>query len=370
MTRVTEAHPYEDPMRRAESKPCDTPRRAAHLGLGVLACVALLMVAPSAPLAGESLLALNDKSEPRALPSLDANPSPDGQTAKPQASDDAEAWDDDEWFEDEFSLDDEYDGIVNEDPLEPANRVVFQFNRGVDRFLLTPITGVYQALVPSAGREGVFNVFRNLDSPARLTNAMLQGRPKAAGIMLGRFVFNTTFGLGGLFDVGSRIGLKQQHADFGQTLATWGTPQGPFLIFPFLGPMTVRHGVGMGADFAMQPASWVLGPLPGMIMGASKDFTRREQSEFELEMLRDQSLDFYAALRSAFLQDRADVVASGDEDASLEHMADSGSDSTSAALTFEERKARCLNGPRARREMAKPFLRNAARERCASIAAR
>ncbi len=354
-------------MRRVERAQRDGARPAPRFRVGLLACIAVLVALPGVALAGDALLALpavafagdtllalNDAAEPPALPDLDAS----GLTGDDE-------WDDDAWLDDEFSLDDEYEDIAAHDPLERFNRGVFAFNREVDRFVLTPVTGVYQTLVPTVGRQGVYNVFRNLDSPARLTNALLQGRPKTAGIMLGRFIFNSTFGLGGLFDVGTRVGLKQQHADFGQTLATWGSPQGPYLVFPFLGPMTVRHGLGMGADFAMQPASWVLGPLPGMIMGASKDFTRREQSAVELEMLRDTSLDFYAALRSAFLQDRADLIAKGSSDSAIEHMADEGSDPTALALSPEEREARCLSHPRSRRDLTRPGLRRSTRLRCA-----
>lgn len=272
-------------------------------------------------------------------------------------------WDDDDWLDDEFDLESEFDAMSADDPLEDMNRGIFAFNGQVDRFVLTPVTDVYQGLVPTAGRTGIHNVFVNFDTPSRLANALFQGRPKAAGITLGRFVFNTTFGLGGLFDVGSRIGLKKQRADFGQTLATWGVPSGAYLIFPLLGPMTLRGGVGTGVDLVMQPASWVMGPLPGMLMGASKDFTRREQNVFELEILRDASLDFYAALRSAFLQDRADLIAAGEHDSSIDELASTGSD---PALSAEEREANCLAQPRARREVVKPGLRAATLRRCSA----
>jgi len=360
-------------------------RSAAAFGRTALACVAASLLLPAAALADEAalaldagratlpllawsdapqLLALNDAAEPRALSARRSR------TADPLVDRDADATDaaegDEAWLEDDFSLDDEFDDMAGGDPLEPMNRGVFAFNRQVDRFMLTPMTDVYQALVPTAGRQGVNNFFVNIDAPVRMTNAMLQGRPKASGIALGRFVLNTTFGLGGLIDVGSRVGLAKQEADFGQTLAKWGTPQGPYLVAPFLGPMTLRHGVGMGVDFVMQPVSYVVGPLPGMIVGAGKDFSRREQHVFELETLRDGSLDFYAALRSAFLQDRADLVAAGAHDSSIAQMADEGSDPLVASLTPEQREARCLAQPRARREWVKPQQRRAAKSRCAA----
>jgi len=318
---------------------------------------ALLLLAPGMALADATveraysgaLLALNDAPP--------VTPLDDG-------DDDAAGWDDDDWLEDEFDLESEFGATDDHDPLEPMNRGVFAFNRQVDRFMLTPVTGVYQGLVPTVGRQGIHNVFMNLDAPVRMTNAMLQGRPKASGIALARFIVNATFGLGGLFDVGSHVGLPEQRADFGQTLATWGTPQGAYLVFPFLGPMTLRHGFGMGVDFVMQPVSYVVGPLPGMIVGAGKDFSRREQSAIELESLKDASLDFYAALRSAFLQDRADLIARGATDSGIVDVASTLSDSAEA-LTPQEREARCLATARSRREMWKPGLRGQLRRRCA-----
>lgn len=290
--------------------------------------------------AGEALYALNGAPEPGA------------------ASTAEERWDDDaDWFDDDLDLESEYADLGSDDPLESFNRGVFAFNEQVDRWALTPITDIYQALVPQVLRKGIHNAFVNIDAPVRITNALLQGRPKASGIALGRFVTNSTLGLGGLFEAGDRIGLEKQSADFGMTLAKWGTPQGPYMIFPFLGPTTLRDGTGMGVDFMMQPVSWVIGPLPGMVVGMGKDFSRREQHFLEIASLRDASLDFYSSLRSAFLQDRAVMVAESMQDAGLAEVTTSAPD----AATLE---ARCLRHPRTRREMAKPALRAAAIERC------
>jgi len=118
----------------------------------------------------------------------------------------------------------------------------------------------------------------------------------------------------------------------------------------------------------MQPVSYVVGPLPGMIMGAGKDFSRREQHVFELETLRDSSLDFYAALRSAFLQDRADLIAAVESDGDIEDLASAGSDSTHAALSPQEREARCLAHPRSRRELRKGGMRAQTLQRCVAAA--
>lgn len=323
---------------------------------------------PASELGAPMWLALNDGSTAPGSQALDdATPLRSRPKAADPSGDGSE--DEDAWLDDEFDLESEFDAMTDDDPFERVNRGIFAFNGEVDRFVLTPITDVYQTLVPTAGRSGVHNVFLNLDAPVRMTNAMLQGRVRASGIALARFIVNSTFGIGGLFDVGSRVGLTRQRADFGQTLASWGAPQGPYLVVPFLGPTTIRNGVGMGVDFLMQPVSYVVGPLPGMIVGAGKDFSRREQVVFEIESLRDGSLDFYAALRSAFLQDRADMLAAGQHDSTIEHVPSVGSDPTLAASSPAEREAHCLSGPRARREILKPGLRGPTQARCAAFAA-
>ena len=294
------------------------------------------------PNAGESLYAFNEISEPGEDFAGDSD------------------WDEDaEWLDEDFDLESEYADLGTADPLEKVNRAVFAFNEQIDRFGLTPITDVYQAILPGFLRTGIANAFANLDGPVRITNSLLQGRPKTSGLALARFLTNSTLGLGGLFEAGERVHLPKQEADFGMTLARWGTPQGPYMMMPFLGPMTVRNGVGTGVDMMIQPVSWVIGPLPGIIVGAGKDFSRREQHSTEIMSLRDASLDFYAALRSAFLQDRAALMANHSDD-SIDKTLSTRTEAIDGALL----EARCLDHPRTRREMAKPSLRRGARARC------
>lgn len=240
-----------------------------------------------------------------------------------------------DWLDDEFDLESEFSEANDEDPWEGFNRAMFAVNREVDRFVLNPVTDIYQALIPRVLRKGIHNVFVNLDAPVRITNSLMQARPKAAAKATGRFLVNSTFGLGGLFEAGERVGLKKQPADFGQTLAAWGVPRGPYVVVPVMGPMTVRNGLGMGADVALQPLSYIAGPLPGMMVGAGKDFTRREQSFVELKALQNASLDFYSAFRSAFLQDRAEL-----DSVALE-ATDPGSDpaTTCARIAAKGRRA-------------------------------
>lgn len=132
---------------------------------------------------------------------------------------------------------------VAHDPWEAPNRKVHQFNETVDKVSLKPISKGYQKIFPEPVRKVVTNFFRNLRAPSSALNNFLQGKP-AHGIQeLGRFVANSTFGIGGLFDVATAGGIEEHREDFGQTAAVWGVPSGPFVVLPFLGPATLRDAV-------------------------------------------------------------------------------------------------------------------------------
>ncbi len=139
------------------------------------------------------------------------------------------------------------------DPLEPVNRVVDKFNDKVDRFVFKPLAQGYQKVVPSPVRTGVNNVFANLNDPAIAVNNILQGKVHD-GVSDGvRFVFNSTFGVLGIFDVASHLGHPKHDEDFGQTLATWGVGEGWYLVLPFTGPSNVRDAFGRIPDNLMDP---------------------------------------------------------------------------------------------------------------------
>jgi len=340
---------------RVHARPLAGARPGRAIAAGARFLIVALLLAPAVASASGSV----DFTQGEQLYAIHAAPG-DRADVTP-ASDD---WQDDaDWLDDDLDLEAEYADLGEPDPLERFNRGIFAFNEQVDRWALTPITDVYQALLPPVLRKGIANAFANIDAPVRITNALLQGRPRASAIELTRFVTNSTLGLGGLFEAGERVGLERQQADFGMTLARWGTPQGPYMIFPLLGPTTLRDGMGMGVDFMMQPVSWVIGPLPGIFVGMGKDFSRREQHFLEITSLRDASLDFYASLRSAFLQDRAVRVAEGLDEAESAAAASAGA----AVMDPAVAETRCLSHPRSRREMAKPALRAGALARCRQV---
>ena len=195
------------------------------------------------------------------------------------------------------------------DPLEPLNRAMFVVNDGLDTLLLRPAAEAYRIFIPPEVRTGVRNVLGNLRSPVILLNDVLQGETQRAGTTLGRFVLNTTLGVGGVFDVATGFGLPGHGEDFGQTLAVWGAAEGPYLFLPILGPSNPRDLIGTGVDAVSSPFAWISGDqwldtLTAARIGLQAIDTRDGLIE-PLDALRQGSLDPYAALRSAYRQRRA-----------------------------------------------------------------
>jgi phospholipid-binding lipoprotein MlaA len=203
------------------------------------------------------------------------------------------------------------------DPIEPLNRRTLDVNMGIDRWFLDPITRAYAFVVPSPARQAVRRLLINLQSPAVFANDVLQLAPIDATVTLTRFAVNSSIGLGGLFDPADRMGLEGHHTDFGQTMALYGVPSGPYLVLPVLGPTTARDGSGYVVDFLFEPTTYI---LPGLtlfvyasIHEGSAGLATREASADALRALEASSVDFYAALRSAYYQDRtAEIAARSD----------------------------------------------------------
>ncbi len=138
--------------------------------------------------------------------------------------------------------------LSGNDPLEKINRPIFAINNTLDRFAIRPIARGYDFLMPAPAQRIVSNFFSNLYDVTSTLNAALQLRPKGVAQSGGRVLINTTFGLVGLFDVASDLGVAPYRTDFGQTLALWGVPEGPYLMLPLFGPRTVRSGAGTLVD--------------------------------------------------------------------------------------------------------------------------
>lgn len=204
------------------------------------------------------------------------------------------------------------DRAPNKDPLEGLNRAVFGFNDALDRALLTPLAKGYQALVPELVRSGVSNVFGNFADGWSAINQALQGKGEAATTMTMRVAANTLFGLGGLFDVASPLGMERQSEDFGQTLGRWGLGPGPYLVLPVLGPSTLRDAAGKPLDLAWRPSRLTDDePSRYAITGLQLIDTRASLLGAS-RVLEDVALDKYTFVRDAYLSRRRNLVYDGD----------------------------------------------------------
>jgi len=231
--------------------------------------------------------------------------------ATPPAEEEFDPLFDDEGFDEDFAA--KPSGYP--DPFESTNRGVFAFNREVDRWILDPITEAYRFLVPKPARNAISRFFLNLGSTKTIVNDFLQLEWRDAGVTTTRLVVNSTVGVAGLFDVAEKIGLERHESDFGQTLALAGTPSGPYLVLPILGPATVRDGVGVVIDGFFQPTFYIIGPADLLIgptemflYGGTSGLSARERHYAQLKALEDSSIDFYAAMRNGFYQDRVGAI--------------------------------------------------------------
>ena len=136
-----------------------------------------------------------------------------------------------------------------DDPFESFNRSMFAFNETADKYVIKPVAEGYNFIMPDMASKAVTNFFSNVDDIVVFFNQLLQFKFKAAAATSARFVFNSTFGLLGLIDVATHMDLPKQAEDFGQTLAVWGVPDGPYLVLPFIGPASVRDTAGLAVDW-------------------------------------------------------------------------------------------------------------------------
>lgn len=197
------------------------------------------------------------------------------------------------------------------DPIEPLNRSLFEFNQELDRVVLKPIATVYRDNVPEPARDSIQNFMQNLDTPMSLANEVLQLKFKKAGISLSRFAINSTIGVGGLFDPASTLGLKYNREDLGQTLGRYGVPEGPYLMVPLMGPSNPRDAFGDLVEAYFNPISKVL-PIEARGAISVVNFVDSRSRTIEiLDELEKSSVDFYAAARSAIRQRRRDAVNDG-----------------------------------------------------------
>jgi len=206
------------------------------------------------------------------------------------------------------------DGGEN-DPLEPMNRYFFELNIFFDTILLKPVATWYDGVVPRQGRDSIRNFLDNLRSPVILANDMLQGEWDRAGTTASRFGINTTVGLLGLFDPASGWGMKQHSEDFGQTLAVWGTGEGPYLFLPVLGPAPPRDLTGFVVDMAFDPLTYIYWDRPKTVPVTRfvvNGIDQRARSLKTFDQIERTSVDYYATVRNLYRQSRANEIANGE----------------------------------------------------------
>jgi phospholipid-binding lipoprotein MlaA len=197
------------------------------------------------------------------------------------------------------------------DPWEGFNRKSFAFNEKLDQAVLKPVAQGYQKVVPGFAREGIYNFYENLEDVGTSLNNFLQGKPREGLSDAGRFLVNTVFGVFGLWDVATPMGLEKHYEDFGQTLGVWGVNSGPYLVIPLLGPSTLRDGAAKPVDpswyysEAFHPEHWYWAFW-------TLDKVRLRAALLQSEKVLDEAaLDKYTFIRDAWVQRRRSQVFDG-----------------------------------------------------------
>ena len=207
------------------------------------------------------------------------------------------------------------------DPYETLNRVTFSFNSIFDKTIVRPAALVYRGVVPGFMRNRITYSLGNLSMPVTAVNNLLQGELRKAGVASSRFIINSTIGILGIFDPASSMGLKTDNEDFGQTLAVWGVPSGPYIVLPFLGPSSPRDFTGILSTSLLDPMYQVgsssnQSAFRSYRMGVGVVDFRSQNIEI-FDDLQNNSLDYYAAVRSFYNQSRESQSANNLETGSV-----------------------------------------------------
>lgn len=232
-------------------------------------------------------------------------------------------------YDDPFTQPDDMMAAEDHDPWEPFNAVMFEFNRKVDQYALKPVAQAYNVVLPDAVQVGIENFFRNVRFVPRLLNNVFQAKARGAGIEMGRFLINSTLGIGGFFDPAKHFWqLNTPDEDAGQTLAVYGVKPGPYLVLPFFPPLTLRDSIGYLVDLALDPINWLVFPIievnhiPSIVAHQNRATSTIAQFGIRVGMMTNDrslnletfqgvegaTLDLYAAVRNAYRQKRAKAV--------------------------------------------------------------
>lgn len=215
---------------------------------------------------------------------------------------------------DDDLADDDFDEDGLADPLEDVNRVIFAVNDTVDIVVFRPVALIYRTVLPPPLRKGLANFLANASTPITFTNDVLQGDMKRAETTMVRFFLNTVAGFGGLRDIAAEAGWERHTEDFGQTLAVYGVPSGPYIVAPLLGPSTPRHLVGRAVDILANPWTWILwdaSTLESLSPTLAETVSARESAIETLDATREGSPDYYVTLKNLYYQNRVSEINNG-----------------------------------------------------------
>ena len=199
---------------------------------------------------------------------------------------------------------------VNNDPIEPINRKLYTFNESLDKYLMKPIARNYVNFTPRPLRTGVTNFFDNMAYMNVALNSLLQGKLDHGLSDIFRFIFNSTIGIGGLFDIATGMGLEEHNEDLGQTFAVWGSGQGAYLNLPLYGPNTVRDAPNLATSILLNPTTYISSTALWPVSALNLINTRANL--LEAANIRDEAaIDPYSFTREAYIQQREYLIHDG-----------------------------------------------------------
>lgn len=228
---------------------------------------------------------------------------------------------------------------ANPDPYESFNRHTYAFNKALDKAILKPIAVTYKRILPWPVTDGISNFFDNMDMITTIANDILQVKMRYIGLDTGRFVLNATVGIGGLFDVATRVGMPKHYEDFGLTLARWGYKNSTYIVLPLFGPSTFRDAVGMPVDFiVLSPYTLLPWHSPWWqirysLLGLYYIDHRAVLLDYD-DLLNQAALDEYSFVRDAYLQHRQSLI-SGDSLGSDIYLSDATPNATKTTSTSQ-----------------------------------
>lgn len=209
------------------------------------------------------------------------------------------------------------DSLAQNDPYEPTNRAIFDFNQKLDKHVARPVAVFYNHVVPEPARDGIHNMLDNMDEPVTFANDILQGEKTRALETFGRIVINSTIGVGGLIDMASKMGIPDHSEDFGQTLGVWGAGEGPYFVAPLLGPAPPRDLGGRVVDYGFDPFTYARFDGYRTLAYARAGLgivDLRARNVDTLDQIERTSVDFYATQRSLYRQYRNSEIRNGAPD--------------------------------------------------------